>query len=101
MDELIKILLGKYIMQMTGDELCQLLEYTFNKYAGGKEVATHRIYGAANLAEYLGCSEAQIRKLKRQGVFDPAIIPSVGKTTVFLAEEAQRCIDNYKAAKEA
>lgn len=99
MNETINELLSKPLWQMNGVEFCQLLDYTFSKYSGGKEVATHRIFGAANLAEYLGCSEAQIRKLKKLGILDSAIIPSVGKTTVFIAEEAQRCIDSYKATE--
>lgn len=99
MKETINELLSRPLWQMNGEEFCQLLDYTLSKHSGGKEVALHRIYGDAQLAEYLGCSEAQVRKLKKLGVFNPAIVPSVGKTTVYKAEEAQRCVNSYKAEK--
>lgn len=78
MKETINELLSRPLWQMNGEEFCQLLDYNLSKHSGGKEVALHRIYGDAQLAEYLGCSEAQVRKLKKLGVFNPAIVPSVG-----------------------
>lgn len=95
-----KELLTKPLWQMTGQEFCLLFKYAFEQCAVHQDGGSPRLTGIAALAEYLGCSEAQVYKMKKAGVFDSAIAAHVGKTYVFLAEEAQRCANAYQKSQE-
>lgn len=99
----IKELLAKPLWQLSGEEFCQLFKYAYEQCDVHRDGGSLRLTGIAALAAYLGCSEAQIYKMKKEGVFNSAIASHIGKTYVFMAEEAQRCVDEYVAekAKEA
>lgn len=100
MNDTIKELLAKPLWQMTGEEFCFLFRYAFELCDVKSERSGLRLYGIAALAEYLGCSEAQVYKMKKEGVLDSSIAAHVGKTYVFMAEEAQRRANEHQKSKE-
>lgn len=93
----IEPLLEKPVWQMTGREFCAL-----SHYANSQDVqktyspAVVRIAGIKDLAAYLDCSESTIYDLRRRGVLDDAVIPSVGRKVVFDGEKARALAAKYK-----
>lgn len=86
----IKSLRGKFIWQMTGEELIELLKYE-NVYFSNRAKrggATHRIsdekyvYGLKGIANLLGCSVSSATRLKRSGKINNAIVQDGRKIIV-------------------
>ena len=93
-------LMDKPVWQMTSREFCALAQYANGGQvqatpAGGRKLCT----GVRALAEYLGCCEATIYILKRDGVLDDAIVSKIGKKTVFDAEKARSLADARQQLK--
>ena len=93
----IERLFEKPLWQMTGREFCALSQYANGQ--GGQKTsspAVVRIAGIQALAEYLDCSESTVYDLRRRGVLDEAVIPSVGRKVVFDGEKARALAARYK-----
>ena len=93
-------LLDRPIWQMTGREFCVLAQYANGGQAqaapaGGRKLCT----GVRALAEYLGCCEATIYILKKDGVLDAAIISQIGKRIVFDGEKARSLAEERQKLK--
>lgn len=92
-------LLGKMLVQMTGEELVAIFRMaaTEGKDVTGTSVETVKyVYGVQDLAAYIGCCASTIYDLKRQGVLKPAIVSKVGKKIVFNAPLARQLADEYQ-----
>lgn len=92
----IERLFEKPLWQMTGREFCALSHYAASQ--GGQKASSPvvRIAGIQALAEYLDCSESTIYDLRRRGVLNDAVIPSVGRKVVFDGEKARALAAGYK-----
>ena len=78
------------IWQMTGQELCSLIQYAYTQCIKGVETNDIiRITGVRALAQYLDCCESTVFMLRRNGVLDEAILSQVGKKIVFDGEKAR------------
>ncbi|OCA69186.1 hypothetical protein BBI01_18245 [Chryseobacterium artocarpi] len=90
MSQEIKSLKGKFVWQMTGDELIKLLKYE-NVYLSNRtnrSGAMHKIgnekyvYGLKGIANLLGCSVSSATRLKRSGKINNAIVQDGRKIIV-------------------
>lgn len=93
----IERLFEKPLWQMTGREFCALSQYA-NSQGGQKtsSPAVVRIAGVKALAEYMDCSESAVYDLKRRGVLNDAVIPTVGRKIVFDGDKARALAAKYK-----
>ena len=98
----IESLLGKPLWQLTGREFCSLTQYAHSQCVEGVETNNVvRITGVRALAEYIGCCESQIFKLRRNGVIEGAVISHVGKKIVFNGEKARELAANFQQEQRA
>lgn len=95
----ISTLLDQPIWQLTGREFCELAQFA----AGQKNETTRTdrqyIIGVRELAHYLGCCEATIYALKREGILDEAVVSQIGKRIVFDGEKARHAADIFQKQK--
>lgn len=93
-------LMDKPVWQMTGREFCALAQYANGGQAQATPAGERKLCtGVRALAEYLGCCEATIYVLKKDGVLDDAIVSKIGKKIVFDAEKARRLADARQQIK--
>lgn len=92
----IEPLLEKPVWQMTGREFCALSRYA-NSWDNEENAHSEQVIceGVESLAQYLGCSPSKVYELKRNGILDASIIPSVGRRVRFNGNTAQALIKNY------
>lgn len=93
-------LLDKFVVQMDGRDIFALVQAAMassNTLSGTSIVHCTGIHA---LARYLECSESQVFMLKRNGVFDGAIISRVGKKIIFDADKARAAAEKYKNEKK-
>lgn len=98
----VHILLQKPIWQMTGEEFLQLNELTRNSSADSAEngnTSCMLVYGVSDLAKIIGCCQSTVYTLKKQGIFDDAIVSHIGKKIVFDAEKARKLADEYQKSQ--
>lgn len=102
--EEIRILKGKFIWQLTGEELVTLLKYE-NVYVSNcnkKAVSANRIsdeklvYGLKGIAKLFGCSISSAMRLKRSGKINDAIVQD-GRKIIVDVEKALILIKSIKA----
>ena len=94
----VKSLLSRFVMQMTGEELCVLARYILAESLSGEEVSRKTLkyaYGIRELSIAIGCCESRIYALKRLGVFDDAVVSRIGKKIVFDIEKARASACEY------
>ena len=92
-------LLGKMLVQMTGEELVAIVRMAATVENGGNGTSTEAVkyvYGIQDLAAYIGCCASTIYDLKKRGVLNAAIVSKVGKRIVFNAPLARKLADEYK-----
>ena len=92
-------LLGKMLVQMTGEELVAIVRMAATVEDGGNGTSTEAVkyvYGIQDLAAYIGCCASTIYDLKKRGVLNAAIVSKVGKRIVFNAPLARKLADEYK-----
>ena len=97
-------LLGKMLVQMTGEELVAIFRMasTVEKDETGTSTeATKYVYGIQDLAAYIGCCASTIYDLKKRGVLNEAIVSKVGKRIVFNAPLARQLADEYQQQRRA
>ena len=97
-------LLGKMLVQMTGEELVAIFRMAStveNGETGTSTEAVKYVYGIQDLATYIGCCASTIYDLKRRGVLDAAIVSKVGKRIVFNAPLARQLADDYQQQRRA
>jgi len=93
-------LLDKPIWQMTGEEFFSLLRKTLSETS--KAGHTRRVaHGLTELGAHLGCGRTQTVKLNRLGVFDKAVISSVGRKKLYDVDTAlQSALEYVKSASK-
>ena len=95
----IESLLGKMLVQMTGEELVAIFRVAAaeGKEDSGTSAETMKYaYGIQELAAYIGCCASTIYDLKKRGALDGAIVSKVGKKIVFNAPLARKLADDYQ-----
>lgn len=100
-NELITSLLDRPIWQMTGREFCELAQYALTPVNGAARITPQLVIGVRELALYLGCCEATIYALKRDGILDDAIVSRIGKKIVFDGEKAREAAADYQDKQRA
>ena len=84
-------LLGKMLVQMTGEELVAIVRMAATVENGGNGTSTEAVkyvYGIQDLAAYIGCCASTKKKKKKRGVLNERI--------VFNAPLARKLADEYK-----
>lgn len=94
--ENLKVLMDRPIWQMTGREFCELAQLALAPTNVAKGTPTPYLVGVNKLAQYLGCCEATIYAIKREGILDDAIVSQVGRSIVFDGERAREAADRYQ-----
>lgn len=85
---------------MNGEEYCQLHKYACQISASSQQPRPNVLCASVHaLAEYLGCCDATIYEMKREGVLDDAIVSKIGKKTIFNGEKARQLASAYKSTK--
>ncbi len=101
-NEIVQELLGKPLWQMSGEEYMQLTEYVLSKKKPAtppvpkEELKPEYIHGIQALAEYLGCSESTVYLMKKDGIFDKAIVSTVGKKIIFDGRLALKLANKHR-----
>lgn len=99
MDNINELLL-KPLWQMNGEEYCQLHQYACQISASSQQPRPNVLCASVHaLAEYLGCCDATIYQLKKDGVLDDAVVSRIGKKIIFDGEKARELANAYKSAK--
>lgn len=90
------MLLEKPVWQMTGAEFSCMLRHTFSDRSSGNRGQDRKVaHGLAELKESLGCGRTRLIELQKLGVFDDAIISSVGKKYLYDVDKALEAAMNY------
>lgn len=92
----ISVLLEKFVFQMTGLEVYNLIQAALSSANNSSNAQAELCTGIHALAEQLGCCESTIYMLRREGVLDDAVKSQVGKKIVFDVEKARTAADRYQ-----
>lgn len=84
--------LFKPIVMMNGEEFSSLLRYTLQDLSKNKELA----HGLKELRKQLGCGASMANNLSRLGVFEEAVVSSIGKRKLYDVEKARELADKYQ-----
>lgn len=84
--------LSKPVFSMTGEEFSLLVKYTLQDFSKKKEIA----HGLKELKQQLGCGASMIYNLSSLGVFDEAIVSSIGKRKLYDVEKARELANKYQ-----
>lgn len=94
--------MDKPIWQISGKEFCALTHFANTL---GKEVVVPNSHtnitciGVRDLALHLGCSESKVYALRKEGVFDNAIVSHIGRSIVFDVDKARSLANQYIYSK--
>lgn len=95
-------ILKKSIIQMTGEEFCQLTRYANSGNESPSSLREkHYAYGVQELADNLGCCPTTIYAIKKAGMLDGAIVSRLGKRIIFDVDKAQQLAQEYQASRES
>lgn len=92
--------LKKSIIQMTGEEFCQLTRYANSGNGPAPAEEHHYAHGVSELAECLGCCPSTIYAMRRAGKLEPAIVSRLGKKIIFDVEKAKELSIEYQNGRE-
>lgn len=84
--------LDKPLAMMTGEDLASLLKYTFPEMLSERRYA----HGIRELMQHLGCGLSKAHELSRIGVFEKAVVSSVGKRKVYDVDMALKLASDYQ-----
>lgn len=84
--------LSKPVFSMTGEDFSSLLKYTFPELSKNTVIA----HGIKELKTHLGCGFSKVNELSRQGVFNDAIVSSIGKKKLYDVEKARELANQYQ-----
>ena len=90
-------LLDKPVWQLTGREFCALTYYANTIGSGDESTSNTNLLceGVRALAKSLGCSESRVYELRKEGVFDNAVVSHIGRTIVFNVDKARSMANQY------
>ena len=92
----ISTIIAKPLFSLTADEFFRAATALRANAQSQPSSVKNVAYGLAELGEHIGCCQATLYALKKQGVLDAAIISHVGKKIVFDVDIAREAANTHK-----